>query len=131
MTDKIRPVIPFSDKLLPTPANPTMRYVDYDDKGETLWQVDIRCFHDKDSTLSQTKNHQGRGLSKTTYNSLDELTSEVYHRRPPPRISVNDPNRQKFFIAHSATNQYDLVSSITPSTRLFHRIAAKAKNPHL
>lgn len=115
------------DKLLPTPADPTMRYIDRDERGRELWRVNIRCFHDRESTLSNTKNfqHGSKGLDET-YEDLDKLVEDVYLSRPPPRISVDDLDKQKFFIAHSATTQYDLVGSIKPSEHFVKRLQKKA-----
>ena len=123
------------DKLLPTPANPTMRYVDYDENGHEVWRVNIKCFHDRESPLSKTENHQANtlGLRSVPYESLDALIEDVWDKRIEkyghPRISADDLQKQKFFIAHSATNQYDLVASVEPSEKLIQGV--RDRNPRV
>ncbi len=89
-----------SDKLTPTPTDPT---VHISDKG--AWTVDIEGIHDTDSSLSMTEPQRG-----SDYDSLDNAAIGLYRSRPYPKLSKNDPERQKHHNVHSITSQYDIVA---------------------
>ncbi len=103
------------DQLSPTATNPKMEYVDHNDQGKRIFTATHRCFHDDRSPLSHTLRFQGStfrgraGLAPTTYPSLTSMIENVYAQRGNPRIPSA---KERFFISHSTTNQFDLLTSV-------------------
>jgi hypothetical protein len=120
----------FEDRLMPRPTRPSMRYVEHDENDQLMWKAKVKCFHDEASPLSHTTRHQGHGLQEAPYNSLDLMIANVWSRRNRPLISCKEfdgepEKNQKYYIAHSATNHYDIVASIEPGKDLVQRLQKK------
>ncbi|MBS3904840.1 MAG: hypothetical protein KGZ39_05905 [Simkania sp.] len=98
------------ERLMPTPDDPHVYYED-----PKIFSIDIECFHDKNSYLSKAPKRADvtrilQAKKGAPFESLDELTEEIYTNRGKPQVSKNTLDAQKHFITHSCTNHYDTIA---------------------
>ena len=110
-----------SENYVLSPVSPQASY-----QEDGLYSIGIRGFHDNSSPLSHPT---GRVLNKDGFDSLDALVQAAYQDRLErlghPAISSPSPDKQKYYISHSTTNQYDLVCRPIPEEGLLQKLGVE------